>query len=349
MEITYDADALSCEEADVVVSDKVDLYSVNVTDGSVKIAYLAEDPVKKGTLLTVSFTVADDYASQKVTATVTGTAHDKKGNDLSLGEEKSNGNGGSNKPGNGNGGNNGNNGNHGGNGNGNNNGNNNGNQGNNGKPGHGHVTIKKGQHNGWNNAVSQLESIEKKGVLDITLSDVTTVAQEFLMALKGQDKTVVFELDNGIKWSINGMSINGDISDIDFDVVIGADTIPDSALNEIVKGRDVVEISLAYDGEFGCEAVMSINLGTEHAGEYANLYYYNPQTGKMEFMTAGQIDESGYAPLTFTHASDYAIVLDTVPVKAVGTGDNANITMGVLILCVGLMVVAFAFKKKKAR
>ena len=86
IEITYNADELVCEEADVVVSTKVDLYSVNVEDGTVKISYIAEKAIPAGNLVTVSFDVTEQYLEQEVTAEVSGVSYDAKGKELSIGE-----------------------------------------------------------------------------------------------------------------------------------------------------------------------------------------------------------------------------------------------------------------------
>ena len=69
-----------------------------------------------------------------------------------------------------------------------------------------------------------------------------------------------------------------------------------------------LQISLAYDGEFGFTAVLSINMDKKNAELYANLFYYNEASGKLESICADEISANGTAELTFTHASDYAIV-----------------------------------------
>jgi hypothetical protein len=68
--------------------------------------------------------------------------------------------------------------------------------------------------------------------------------------------------------------------------------------------------SLEHDGPFGFTAVMSIELKKEDAGCYANLFYYNRDENKMEFMSSGIISEDGTTNLEFVHASEYVIVVD---------------------------------------
>ena len=84
-EITFDSEAMVCEEADIVVSKKVDLYSVNIEDGVVKIAYVAKNAMTAGTFITVSFDVTEAYADKEVSAEVSCVSYDKKGNELTTG------------------------------------------------------------------------------------------------------------------------------------------------------------------------------------------------------------------------------------------------------------------------
>ncbi len=198
----------------------------------------------------------------------------------------------------------------------------------------------------WQNVIDKLPYIAEKGAIYINMNGQTIVSQNFLLALKGQDKTAVFMLSNGIKWSINGKTITADVNDINLGVTVNAGSIPATVLSDLAKGRDTIKLSLAHDGEFHCEAILTISIGTSYAGKYANLYYYNPQTGKMEFISSDQIGTDGYADLRFTHASDYAIVIDNAAVTGVNTGDNFNMAPIVLLMFMGLMAVAYALRKK---
>lgn len=56
--------------------------------------------------------------------------------------------------------------------------------------------------------------------------------------------------------------------------------------------------------------MLQINVDSANAGLYANLFYYNEGARRLEFVTDDQIDGNGTAELTFTHASDYVIVID---------------------------------------
>ena len=81
-------------------------------------------------------------------------------------------------------------------------------------------------------------------------------------------------------------------------------------MNNVTGERYSIQISLAYDGEFGFTAVLSIGIGRENAGYTASLYYYNESTGELEFICADIVAEDGTVSLGFTHASDYVIAID---------------------------------------
>ena len=85
------------------------------------------------------------------------------------------------------------------------------------------------------------------------------------------------------------------------------------SINNVTGERYSTQISLSYDGEFGFTAVLSINMDAKNAGLYANLFYYNEKTGELEFICADEIAADGTTELVFTHASDYAVVIDTEP------------------------------------
>ena len=160
---------------------------------------------------------------------------------------------------------------------------------------------------------SENQNVSAPEVVEIVLpKEATVIPNQIFESIKEQNVVVEFKLENGITWSINGTSVTGDVSDLNLAVEIGAGEIPEEAITMVMAAEaiEVVTVSLAYSGEFGCEAVMNIPVGNENAGKYANLYYFNPETNEMEFVTSALIKEDGTADLTFTHASDYAILVE---------------------------------------
>ena len=167
---------------------------------------------------------------------------------------------------------------------------------------------------GWDVIKPQLEEAKSGGTVTVAMNGTTVVPKDVIDSIKGKDTTLVLDMGNGLSWKINGKDITDAAGDIDFGVTVGADagkSIPVDVIDNVTGERSSMNLTLAYDGEFGFTATLTINMESKNAGLYANLFYYNEQTGELEFISAGQIDADGNAELAFTHASDYTIVIDT--------------------------------------
>lgn len=179
---------------------------------------------------------------------------------------------------------------------------------------------------GWDVIRAESAVCAKGGTIVVNMNGSSVVPGDIFDMIKGKDITMQFELDNGIIWQVNGMSVQKEnISDIDFHVALGeeaSDTIPVDLINALTGERFSMNLTLAYDGAFGFEAVMRLNVGEANKGLVANLFYYNVSTDALEFICADEIDETGQAELTFTHASDYIIILDTVSMEPVEEADE---------------------------
>ncbi len=167
---------------------------------------------------------------------------------------------------------------------------------------------------GWDVITDEAAQAEEGETLVVDMNGATVVPADVFEEIQGRDITIEFDLGNGITWKVNGQSVqSGNVGDIDFGVKLGADandTIPVDVINNITGERMSMNLSLAYDGEFGFQAVLNVNIGSHNAGLFANLFYYNERTGKLEFICAGEIDADGSVDLTFSHASEYTIVID---------------------------------------
>ena len=164
---------------------------------------------------------------------------------------------------------------------------------------------------GWDVIKDEVDKTKAGDTVTVEMNGSAVVPGNVLDEIKGKDVDIVFDMGNGITWSVNGQSITSDkIGDIDFSVKIGTTTIPTDVINNVTGERQSQQISLAYDGEFGLTAVLSINMEASNAGLYANLFYFNEKIGELEFICADEIAADGTAELTFIHASDYAIVID---------------------------------------
>ena len=172
------------------------------------------------------------------------------------------------------------------------------------------------EKSGWQMILEQIEQAKEGDTVEIDMNGTTTVPSDIFEQVKGKDIQIVFQMGDGISWTINGKDVADVKGDIDLGVTVGNDagkSIPVDIVNQITGEHYSMNVTLAYSGEFGFIATLTINMEEKNAGYYANLFYYNPDSSQLEFMCAGEIGEDGNVNLTFTHASDYSIVIsDTI-------------------------------------
>ena len=228
---------------------------------------------------------------------------------------------------------------------------------------------------GWDVIRAEEEQAQEGSTINVDMNGSVVVPGDIFDSIKGKDITITFDMGNGILWSVDGKSITTDkAGDIDFSVKTETNAIPVDIVNNVTGERYSIQISLAYEGEFGFTAVLSIELGKENAGYTASLYYYNESTGELEFICSDEVAEDGTVSLAFTHASDYVIAIDGEQEEESGNatepaqpedeaGDSAGkeeelpqtgqawrpwwfIVVGALVIIMGVGVF-FVVKKKK--
>lgn len=170
--------------------------------------------------------------------------------------------------------------------------------------------------------VSEISASKSGQKIDVDMGKATVVPKDILEAAKGKDVDVVLKM-NGYSWTISGKDIlSSNLKDIDLAVTTNTNNIPGNVISLLAGNNPVQQLSLAYSGDFGFKADLTLNVGANYAGKYGNLYYYD-STGRMVFMNAGAIGADGNVTLGFSHASEYAIVIsDTQGSNA----DNKTVT-----------------------
>lgn len=178
---------------------------------------------------------------------------------------------------------------------------------------------------GWSVITDQTEAAKDGDKIVVDMNGSTMVPGDVIESIAGRDVTIVFDMGDGILWTVNGRSVTAaNISDIQFGVLRNTKNIPVDIINNVTGERYSITITIEHDGEFGFTAVLTVNMEKKNAGLYANLFYYNKAAEELEFMCADEIDADGNAELSFTHASDYTIVIDKEPMDGSGAdGEEA--------------------------
>lgn len=165
---------------------------------------------------------------------------------------------------------------------------------------------------GWEAIKNETADASEGKQIKVNMNGASVVPGDVVDSVKGKDVTIAFDMGNGILWLVNGKNVTADhANDVDLSVEAGTSAIPKEIVERVAGNCPATQLSLAYSGDFGYSAVLVVNMDSAHTGAYANLFYYNESTDGLEFVTASQIKEDGTAELTFTHASDYVIVVNS--------------------------------------
>lgn len=169
--------------------------------------------------------------------------------------------------------------------------------------------------------VQEIKGTSAGSTVQVDMGDATVLSKEILEAAKG--KNVNIQLNMGsYTWTINGKDIKAsDLKDIDMKVTMNTNAIPSSVVKKLAGDNPTMQLSLAHEGDFGFQAKLTLNVGSQYAGKFGNLYYYDSD-GKLVYINSGKVAESGNVSLTFSHASDYVVVL--ADQQYIGNGDGQD-------------------------
>ncbi len=187
---------------------------------------------------------------------------------------------------------------------------------------------------------------------EVDMDKATVVPNEILESIKGRDVNVSFDMD-GYTWTINGKDVKASkLKDINLEVKFNTNVIPESTVKNLAGNNPVQQLSLTHNGNFGFEASLTMNAGEQYAGKYGNLFWYDKDK-KMSYIGAGEILSTGEVSLTFSHASDYALVIadhdmgNETSEEAPKTGDSNAMFMWFTLLIASVAAMGAAVYRKR--
>lgn len=174
-------------------------------------------------------------------------------------------------------------------------------------------------------------------------SIATIIPKGILECIKGQNINVVFDMGD-YNWTINGKSVR-EIKDVNLEVILFGEVGLEKEIKNIADKNPYVQFSLPYEGDFGFDAFLDIDLGVEYTGKYANVYSLNPNEDAV-FINSAVIDANGYAAVKLSKSSDYVAVIGK-DMKKIGINDNRVLFIVITILFVVACIVICFFIYKK--
>lgn len=166
---------------------------------------------------------------------------------------------------------------------------------------------------GWEKITEFISKIDKGSHKEIkiviNMEQETILPKEVITTMEGKNISVELQMD-GYSWMIHGKDITGDeLNDVELSITTNTEAIPAATVESIAGKHTSMQLQLAHDGEFGFTATLLINMDKKNKGLIANLYYYDPMKKILCLQSVDKLDSKGNVELTFTHASNYIIVL----------------------------------------
>lgn len=160
---------------------------------------------------------------------------------------------------------------------------------------------------------SLLKNAKTGATFNLTLDNKAKLFAKSLEEIAKKDVTLNLKTGSAT-WHLHTNKIpkNTSLQDLNLGVKFNTRSIPQAAIKESFQNKEVLEMELAHNGEFGFSMDLSINVGAKNHNLFANVYYYNPLTKKNEFQSSHLIDKNGNVLIPFEHASSYAILVDTM-------------------------------------
>lgn len=171
------------------------------------------------------------------------------------------------------------------------------------------ILIGREKTSGWDRIESEVGKAQAPAQVFVNMNGSTEVPAAALKECENRDITYYFLMNDDITWAVNGLSFTEAPKNIDFRVRTDTKNIPSKLVNEIADVYPHTNLTLEHSGEFGFTAILSLNVGENNEGMYANLYYYNEDNNSLEFIESTEVDGSGRASFDFVHASDYTVIL----------------------------------------
>ena len=172
----------------------------------------------------------------------------------------------------------------------------------------------------WQDAVvaAIVEEIEASANGELTIImqndgvDVTVLSVEILEAAREKKVDLILEMKD-YRWKIKSSDISSEgLKDINLEVIFDTTAIPTEVVSTVNENAaKSMQISLTEDGTFGFTGVLGFSIDQKYSGLESTLYYYN-QSGQLESSGTATVAADGAVEFSFTHASDYLLVVANV-------------------------------------
>ena len=163
-------------------------------------------------------------------------------------------------------------------------------------------------YSGWSGIADYLKKASTGSTVTVNMNGAEIVGGEALRAIDNRNITVQFVLKNGVKWVVNGDSVNMTDSlsiSSEFRSVIPSKVIKPYTKKAVSK----VQVVLGDDEPFGFTAKISLKFNASRAGRKAYVYRYNEEDNTLTKVVTTKISSTGYCTFSTDEGGAYVIIL----------------------------------------
>lgn len=161
-------------------------------------------------------------------------------------------------------------------------------------------------------AADMRQPLTGEGNLNYTVRGENRVATSVLRQLAGLRQTLAFHSGNGIALSISGQDVDrnalNNLNSMNLTVADG--TLSDKICSTKGAGSlKNLQLSVYDSDAFAVLVNLHVNVGAEYAGNYANLYRYNAQTGSLDYCGSYRVNADGRAMFGLKLGGEYLVTV----------------------------------------
>ncbi|MGN1088782.1 MAG: hypothetical protein ACI4Q6_00145 [Huintestinicola sp.] len=163
---------------------------------------------------------------------------------------------------------------------------------------------------GWDVVKQFIESTKKGGTVNVNMNGAVSVDSSVMKALAGKNVNVVFILENGVKWTINGKNIT-DAQKINIDTEYNIDYIPKKLVNKATKDA-VAKAQIGISDSFaslGTSASVTVKFNKERAGSTVVVYRYDNKSNSLKSVSKAKVQSDGSCTFTVKAGGPYLCVI----------------------------------------
>lgn len=132
------------------------------------------------------------------------------------------------------------------------------------------------------------------------------IPKEVLQTAEGQKVNLKFDMGD-YSWTIKGKDItDAGVKDINLGLNETSAVIPEAVLKSVSGKNSSTQFSIKHSGEFGFQAKLTLYVGKQYRGKYANFYTYDGNN--IELSGYAKVNRKGYVTVDFNHGPYYGIV-----------------------------------------